>query len=81
MYNTVAYSLGHGDNVGHDAMILKAPIVGARAAKARLNFVRDDEAARRAHQLGRAFDKIARKLHRTAHALYWLGKKCGQFTT
>ena len=43
--------LGHGDDVGHDALVLKAPVVRAGAPEARLHLVRDAHAARVPHHL------------------------------
>ena len=47
----VADPLGHRDDVGHDAVRLKAPVVLARPPEARLHLVGDAEPARGAHGL------------------------------
>ena len=43
--------LGHGDDVGRDAVALEAPVVRPRAPEARLHLIRDAQPARIAHHL------------------------------
>jgi hypothetical protein len=77
----VADSLGHCDNVGHDVVILEAPVVGAGATETGLDLVGHDEATARAYMLSGAFDEVTRELHRAAHTLDGLGKERSYFAT
>mmetsp|Transcript_20748 Transcript_20748/g.64352 ORF Transcript_20748/g.64352 Transcript_20748/m.64352 type:complete len:309 (+) Transcript_20748:281-1207(+) len=71
----VADALGHRHNVGDDAMVLEAPVVGARAPKARLHLVGDAQPAMLADELVRLGDKAVGVLDGAAHALDGLMEK------
>ncbi len=56
----IAHRLAHGDHVGHQAMPLEAPHASPGAAEARLDFVGDEQAARRADRRHRRLEEARR---------------------
>ena len=73
----VADALGHGDDVGNDALRFKSPIMRARAAEARLHFVRDAHAAGGADVFVGMFQIAVGKDDAAADALDGFGDEAG----
>mmetsp|Transcript_37368 Transcript_37368/g.110324 ORF Transcript_37368/g.110324 Transcript_37368/m.110324 type:complete len:364 (+) Transcript_37368:630-1721(+) len=65
----VADAFGHRHDVRDDAVVLEAPVVGAGASKACLNFVSNRDAASLPHHLVDRGKVSGRKGHRATHAL------------
>lgn len=73
-WKPVSDPLGHGYNIGNDAMPFEAPEMLSSATKASLNLIRNENAAIRTDQLRRLLDETLGELHCPTHTLYGLGK-------